>query len=62
MASLIPLSACFPNAPTHLSILVDHDVVGVAVAYTQYEGGHAVPRARPGERVDGSLVPTGGQK
>ena len=41
----------------YLSVFLHHDVAVVAIADAQDEGGHAVARARPGEQIDGLVVP-----
>lgn len=49
---------------THLSVLLHHDVGVVSVSDPQDEGGDVVTCTRPGEQVDGPVVPerqTGGE-
>lgn len=43
----------------HLPVLLHHDVGVVPVSDPQDEGGDAVTCTRPGEQVDGPVVPVG---
>lgn len=50
---------------THLPVLLHHDVGVVSVSDPQDEGGDAVTCTRPGEQVNGPVIPerqTGGQR
>lgn len=44
---------------TDLSILLHHDVGVVSVSDPQDEGSNAVTSTRPGEQVDGPVIPEG---
>lgn len=41
----------------HLSVLLHHDVGVVAVSNSEDEGGNTITSTRPGEEVDGPVVP-----
>lgn len=43
----------------HLSVLLHHDVGVVSVTNSQNERRHTVTCTRPGEQVDGSVIPEG---
>lgn len=41
----------------HLSVLLHHDVGVVPISNAEDEGRNAITRTRPGEQVDGPVVP-----
>ena len=54
--SLSPLPPSLSSHP-HLTVLSQHDVVGMTVADTEDEGGDAVTSTRLGERINRTVVP-----